>query len=206
MRRQTVRVALQPGERITHPVTGASSTAPMAGTEPMVFEIHSISANEILDADRVITEAPPKIFQDEPNPKGVGSVSVMKGYDHDDPDYISKRQAQVPRRNAMICLFGCPALAESTPGTQTGEKIEKLLSEIPGVLLDWLCEQIETISILSVVGDENVSSFLAEGSEATPSSSATKPRSPAGEKSKRSKDSKEPTSPTKPAKRRTTGG
>ena len=206
MRRQTVQVALQPGSRRTDPRSGEIRTDPMLGTNPMTFEIHSVSANEIIEADQLVSAKPPVIYQEEPNPKGVGMIRVMNGYDLDHPDYIAERQAQVPRRDAAICLFGCPALAESTPGDGVIEKIDRLLADIPGVLLDWLCQEIETISIITAVGSEAVSSFLAEGSESGKDSPNTKPRSQAGAKSKRSSASTGPTSTTKSGKRRTTGG
>ena len=206
MRRQTVQVVLQPGTRrnVTNSVTGVTSTLtdPMVGTNPLVFEIHSVTANEVVEADRLITEHPPAIYQDEASPSRVGMVRVLKGYDLEDPKYIAARQAQIPMRDAAICLYGCPALAESTPGTTLNDKIAKLLAEIPGVLLDWLCREIETISLITAVGETDVASFLAAGSNASPSSSATKEPTQAGGKNKRSTASTARTSTTKSAKRR----
>ena len=209
VRREKVRVVLQPGERrvYVNPETGRQhvSEAPRIGSKPIEFEIQTVTSNEAIDADRMITAKAPPIYQEEMSPSRIGMVKVLKGYDFEEPGYVIERQSQVPRREAAICLFGCPALAETTPGNTLEEKIQKILTDLPAALIEWLCREIESIPILSAVGSEDVESFLASGSGVTPSSNDTNKRSLRGGKSNASKDSKAPTSATKSAKRRTTG-
>ena len=190
MRRTTIPVILQPGVRqmMLNARTGEmeSRTAPMVGSAPIQFNIQSVSANEVIDADALVTAEPPKIFQEEASPSRIGTVQVLKGYDLDAPSYIAERQKQIPRRNAALCLYGCPALAETTPGETATEKIKNLLTGIPAMLLDWLANEIETISVLTAVGEAEVTSFLASVSvnTDTKSSPATKNPRRAGGKGK----------------------
>lgn len=217
LRRTTVKVALQSGTRFTpidpitrhallNPLTRKPEvmTVPMSGTKPIVFEIHPVTANEIMIADAAFTARPPKIYEEQPSPSRVGTVKVQKGYDYEDPEFVAKRQEQAPKRNALLCLYGCPALTTSTPGNTMDDKATKLLAEIPGLIIEWLCNEIETISVLTAVGDEDVASFLAEGSAGTDtkSSKPSSKRSPDGGKSRPSKDSTAPTSTTRSGKRR----
>ncbi len=209
MRRLRRRVVLQPGQKtdVQDPLTGRISTQthPMAGVEAIVFEIQNVTANEIIEADGMITAQPPKVFQEQPSPTRVGMVQAHVGYDYDDPEYVAKRNQQSYRREACVCLHGCPALMESTPGNGIPEKVDKLVAALPAALLGWLAEQIDTLSLITAVGEEEVESFLAAGSGTTPSSGSSKRRSRASGSAKSSKNSTAATSPTKSGKRRTIG-
>ena len=164
MTRRTVKVALK------HEST----------TKPIVFEIHTVTANEMLESDDVISAKPPAIYQDQASPSRVGTVKALVGYDHDDPKYIAERQKQLPVREAMICIYGCPALRETTPGTTAHEKADTLVQRIPAMVVSWLCQKIETISIEQAVGEEDVSLFLANGSGDSPNSRNSKKRRSSG--------------------------
>lgn len=185
-RRRTTRVAIIPGQRIPDPQDpdGPSMVLPIDGGEPMVFEIQEVTANEVIEADALITATPPPIFEDHPNPKGVGLVKVMVGYDYDCPKFIAQRTAQVPCRNAALCIFGCPALAETCPGNSLEDKARTLAAAIPAAVLYWLTEQIENTRTLGAGTEEAVAGFLARGSARSPSSKSTNKRSRTGAKNK----------------------
>lgn len=204
------RVVLQPGQKseVQDPMTGriTSQTHPMAGVEPILFEIQNVTANEIIEADGMITAQAPKVFQEQPSPSRVGMVQAHVGYDYDDPEYIAKRNQQSYRREACVCLYGCPDLMATTPGAGVVEKVDKLVASLPAALLGWLAEQIDTLSLITAVGEEEVESFLAAGSATSPSSGSSNARSQASPKSRSSKGSTAATSTTKSGKRRTTGG
>jgi hypothetical protein len=210
IRRIRRKVALQPGEKIEipDPVTGRATiqTLPMAGAEKIVFEIHSITANEMIEAEGMMTEKPPKVFQTQPSPTRVGTVEAHVGYDYEDPEYLAKRQQQSYLKDAVICLHGCPALKQTTPGDDTPAKAKKLAESIPGALLSWLANEIDTLSLITAVGNEEVEDFLAAGSGTAKSSAGSSNRSRTSGKGKSSKGSTAATSTTKSGKRRTTGG
>lgn len=210
VRRLRRRVVLQPGQKtdIQDPATGriVTQTHPMAGVEPILFEIQNVTANEIIEADGMITAQPPKIFQEQPSPSRVGMVQAHVGYDYDDPEYIAKRNQQSYRREACVCLYGCPDLMSTTPGAGVAEKVDKLVSALPAALLGWLAEQIDTLSLITAVGEEEVESFLAAGSATSKSSGSSSARSQASGKNKSSNGSTAATSTTKRGKRPTTGG
>jgi hypothetical protein len=210
VRRLRRRVVLQPGQKtdIQDPATGriVTQTHPMVGAEPIIFEIQNVTANEIIEADGMITAQPPKVFQEQPSPSRIGTVQAHVGYDYDDPEYIAKRNQQSYKREACVCLHGCPDLMTTTPGATVADKVEKLVAALPAALLGWLAEQIDTLSLITAVGEEEVESFLAAGSGTSSSSGSSRKASPASGRSKSSKSSTAATSTTKLGKRRTTGG
>jgi hypothetical protein len=201
MCRKTRPIVLQPGQKtnIQNPVTGRiqTETVPMPSSQPIRFEIHNLSPNEMIEADNFITERPPAKYQEEPNPRGPGLIKVHVGYDEENPDYLAKRHQQSYLRDAAVCLAGCPALRESTPGETREQKAKTLTESLPAALLGWLANEIDTLTVITAVGEEEVESFLAAGSAAGKSSNA---------KSASSKGSTAPAGTTKSAKRRTTGG
>lgn len=215
IRQQAVRIVLQSGTRFANPVYDPSNpqsqayfTAPTTGTAPIVFEVHAVTANEINDADAIITEMPPAIYQEQTSPTGKGMVQVLVDYDYAEPKYVARRQAQIPLRDAAICIYGCEALAASTPGSSLHEKARTLTEKVPAAILEWLAREIGTLSILTAVGDTEVTSFLARGSTITDGESSKSSKSPSRTKTKKlsSKGSTGATSPTSKGRRRTTGG
>lgn len=174
LRQQTVPIALQSGTRQANPNYDARDpesrpyfTSPTTGTAPIQFMIHPISADEIAEADMMITELPPTEFQEQPSPGRVGTVQARIGPMYDDPAYLAAKQKQIPHRDAAICLFGCPALGETTPGITLKDKIQNLTSKVPAAILEWLAREIGDISIITAVGEKEVASFLANASTAT---------------------------------------
>ena len=203
-------VILQPGQKTEYFDTATGKmqerTDPMIGTQPIRFEITNITANEAIEAEEMITAAPPVITQEQPSPTRIGTVIAEVGRDYDHPAYLAQLRKEQPMKEAAICLFGCPALRESTPGNTVREKAEALVSRVPGALLGWLSEQINTLAALAAVGEKEVQDFLALGSGGVPSSADTSARSRTAGSGKSSKDSTAPTSSSKSGKRRTTGG
>ncbi len=183
LRSQAVPIALQSGTRYPNPGFDAADpesrpylTAPTTGTAPIKFEVHPVSADEIAAADAMITALPPIEFQEQPSPTGKGLVNARIGPIYDDPAYLIEKQKQIPLRDAAICLYGCAALSESTPGTSLKEKIQSLTGKVPAAILEWLAREIGDISIITAVGEKDVASFLANASTDTggKSSSGTK--------------------------------
>jgi hypothetical protein len=166
--RKTTRILFAPGERIFDEQTGQSYSIPQPGVVPIVFEVHAITPNEVMMADAVITALPPQMFEEHAKTGTVGMVKVMTGYDYDCPAYAAARQKQVPLRDAHIAIMGCPALRETTPGKEQGiaAQAAKLLECLPAAVLEFLAVNIEKISIYNVIGNEEVTSFLAAGSTA----------------------------------------
>lgn len=213
LRGQEVPVILQSGTRRPNPAYDpedrtkgpAEIIDPTIGTKPIKFKIHSITANEMNEAEAFITAKPRELFEEQPNPKGVGMVNSFVGYDYQDPNFILTRDRETPKRDAVICLRGCTALGESTPGESLEKKIETLMENIPAAILEWLAREIGTISILTAVGPKDVERFLSQGSESPKSSgpSSTPSRASAKGKSSRSKTGR--TSATKSGKRRGSG-
>ena len=187
IRQQTVPAVLQSGTRTPNPRFDPRNpnsppylTAPTTGTQPLRFDIHPITANEISDADSLITELPPAIIQDQPSPTGRGVVQTRTGYDYEEPGYVARRQKQIPLRDAAICLYGCDGLRETTPGASIAAKAETLAAKVPAAILEWLKNEIGDIAMLTAVGEEEVASFLAAGSgnTVTPSSTGSRKRAP----------------------------
>lgn len=157
---------------------GQIATVPAPNTQPIQFEITPLSSNQMIEADRVLHAAkPPALTEAVSRPGTVGSVQTHAGYDYDDPAYVAERDRLIPRRNAMICLFGCPALQETTPGGTLDEKINTILAEIPSVIVSWLSGELENHAMLAGVGEEAVASFFSEGSDGSKSSKNTNGRS-----------------------------
>lgn len=210
MCRTTRPIVLQPGQKtnIQDPATGRVRTEslPLAGSKPIRFEVHNLTPNEMIEADAFITERAPAKYQEEPNPRGPGLIRVHVGYDEEHPEYLAKRHEQSYLRDAAVCLFGCPMLRESTPGGNTPEKARKLAESLPAALLGWLANEIDTLTVITAVGEEEVESFLAAGSAAGTSSSDSAGRSRTKGKGSSSKDSTRRIGTTRSGKRRTTGG
>lgn len=210
MCRQTRPIILQPGQKtsIQDPKTGRirSETLPLAAAKPIRFEIHNLTPNEMILADGFITARPPAKIQEEPNPRGVGLVQVHVGYDEENPDYLAERQKQSYMRDAVVCLCGCPALKSTTPGDDIPAKARELVASMPAALLGWLANEIDTLTVITAVGEEEVESFLAAGSTEETSSPDSAGRSQTKGKGGSSKGSTGRTGTTKSAKRRTTGG
>ncbi len=209
IRGATVPAVLQSGTRYPNPRFNPHDpgsepylTAPAVGSKPLKFDIHPITANEINDADALITEMPPALIQEQASPTGRGTVQARVGYDYDDPAYLAKRQKQIPLRDAAICLFGCDALRNSTPGASIKEQAENLASKVPSAVLEWLKTEIGDIAMITAVGEKDVTSFLAEGSgsSATKSSKNTSTLSPKKRKKKASNGRTARTSNTSSAK------
>ena len=215
LRSQEVPVVLQSGTRAPNPRYNAEDrnsppfiTPPTVGTQPLKFMIHAITANEIAEADALVTAAPPADFQEQPSPTGRGTVNTRIGYNYEDPAYLAEKAKQIPLRDAAICLYGCTALAESTPGTTLKDKIQSLTSKIPAAVLDWVAIEITSLAMISAVGEEAVASFLAQGSTDTgsPSSNGSSGPNRTPKKKPSSKNSTAATSRSSKGKRRTTGG
>ncbi len=196
------KVALRPGETIEelNPATGKimERDVPIMSMEPVTFEIHSITTEEAQTADEFITAIPEPIIQRQESPSGKGDVDALVGYDDQHPKYLADLRKQVPMKNAAMCLFGCPALMSSTPGGNLEEKARKLVSSLPGGMIDWLADRIDRLKIFTAVGEEAVSRFLSQGSgEQSASSSNTRSRTNGSGKS-----GKKPTARTSTTKKR----
>lgn len=199
-------IAMHPGQEVEYvnPQTGKiqTRTAPISGTSPIRFEIHSITANQSLQAESYITAQPPAMKREEASPSGMGTVEVQVGYDYEHPEYLRQVQAQRPLRDAAVCLFGCPTLRESTPGGDIGDKIKKLVETLPAGLLEWISDKINTLAALTAVGEEEVAAFFSNGSVSSPSSPNSTERSRTSGSGKSSSGKTGPTSPTKSGKPR----
>lgn len=202
-------VVLQPGQGVDYfdPESGKikTRTVPMVGVEPIRFEINNITADEALEAEAMITAEAPKIIQEQPSPTRVGTVMAEVGRDYEDGAYLKALREQQPLKQAMVCLFGCEALRTTTPGNTLKEKAESLVKRIPGGLLGWLSEQIDTLAALTAVGEDEVASFLASVSADTPASRSSKGASKTGGSRKSSTGKKARTSTSSSAKRRASG-
>lgn len=140
--------------------------------------------------------------REEPSPNGIGTVEVQVGYDYEHPEYLRRVQEQRPLRDAAVCLFGCPALMETTPGADITAKVSSLVNKLPSGLLEWIAEKINTLAALTAVGEEEVAAFFSNGSEDSPSSPNSTDRSRTNGKRKPSNGKTERTSTTKSGKRR----
>ena len=191
IRSQPVRIVLQSGTRTANPAYNPRDgsepyfTAPTTGTQPIEFEVHAVTANEINDADAMITEMPPAIYQEQTSPTGKGMVQVLVDYDYAEPKYVARRQAQIPLRDAAICIYGCEALAASTPGAGIHEKVRALVDKVPAAILEWLAREIGNLSILTAVGEEEVAGFLARGSTVTDGASSSASKNPSRTRTKK---------------------
>jgi len=186
LRAKPIPAVLQPGMRVTLESDGNTYVIPAPNTAPIRFEIIPLSANQKVEADRVLDAAKPvAIFQKEARAGTVGVVEVHAGWDHDHPDTVAARSALIPRRRALICLFGCPALMETTPGTTLDEKVGHLLTTLPDWVLGWLASELENEAALTGVGEREVAAFFPEGSADSGSSKSSSGRSPARKKPKR---------------------
>ena len=192
IRQQAVRIVLQSGTRFANPAYNPQDpesepyfTSPTIGTQPIVFEVHAVTANEINEADAMIAVLPPPVYQEQTSPSGRGMVQVLVDYDYAEPAYVAKRQAQIPLRDATICLYGCQALGESTPGATIHEKAKALVEKVPAAVLEWLAREIGNLSMITAVGEEQVASFLARESTATGGKSSSDTSSPSRTRTKK---------------------
>lgn len=205
----TTRILLAPGERVYDENINSSYSVPAkeAKGNEIIFDIHAITPNQSILADSKITAKPPQVFEEHPNPKGVGIVRVMVGYDDQDPSYIALIQTQKPMRDAYIALMGCELLFETAPGNTLDEKANSILEKFPAFIVEFLALNIERISIYNRVGNDDVESFLAAGSDDTNTntSKSSSGRSQASKKKQPSKSSTARTRNTKSAKRRGSG-
>jgi hypothetical protein len=192
-----VPVVLQPGQFIRDAVTGRDIPIAVKGSSPIRFDIRTISGDEVSAADAILDKVkPPVIEREEPNPKGVGTIRVHAGYDHDSPDYVAQRNQLLPLRHAMVCLAGCPALLDSTPGDSPEAKAKLICTRLGAALVEWMAQQIENLAVLNAVGQEDVERFFPEGSGPSQKRPASGKASPRTSKRKSSAGSTEPTSPT----------
>jgi hypothetical protein len=181
MRRQTRPIVIQPGQKMTVEDERGnilSKPIPLPHTGPIRFDVQSLTSDEMIDADSLITATPPAKYQEEPNPRGVGVINVHIGYDEECPKYLAERHTQSYQRDAAVCLYGCPALMETTPGSSMAEKVKAITQNIPAALLSWLANEIDTLTVITAVGEEDVERFFPAGSEAGKNSpdSAAAPR------------------------------
>ncbi len=203
------KVALQPGQRVQSldPSTGmiVERTEPLISAKPIVFEIHNLTGEEALLADSMITATPPAILQKQESPSGRGDVEALVGYDDQHPGYLAELRKEQPKKDALICLFGCPALMESTPGSDNEQKVKNLIDNLPGGLIGWLADQIDNLQVLTAVGNEAVTRFLSAGSVEASASNSTK-RSRTNGKAKSTSKRTAKTSSSKKRKPRGGGG
>lgn len=197
------KVALRPGQVVQYhdPNTGMlrERTEPLAACGALTFEIHNLTGDEALVADAKITAVPPPIYQKQESPSGRGDVEVLVGHDDQSPVYLKELRKQQPTKDAVICLYGCPALMESTPGETVDQKAEALIKNLPGGLVGWLADQIDTLQMLTAVGEEEVARFLSNGSKGrSASSSSTRSQTHGKNNSKKKRTAR--TSPTKKPK------
>jgi hypothetical protein len=170
---------------------------PHAESPAMAFMIRNITPNELKEADSMIVASPPAVYEDRISPTGRGSVRTLVGYDREEPQYLRDLESQMPRRQAVICLYGCQGLAGSTPGSSLTEKVDQLVDKVPAPLLAWLCEKIENIPCLFAVGEEEVERFLSQDSGDTPGTKSSSSASDPGRKNKQRSGPKGGTSTTK---------
>lgn len=197
------KVALRPGQVVQYfdSSTGKlrERTEPLAACEALTFEIHNLTTEEALKADAQITVVPPPILQKQESPSGRGDVDALVGYDDQNPEYLNKLRQQQPTKDAFICLYGCPDLMASTPGESIEAKAEALIKNLPGGLIGWLADKIDTLQMLTAVGEEEVARFLSEGStEASASDSTNRSQTNGRKRSKKKQTAR--ISPTKKPK------
>lgn len=204
--RTTRPIALQPGMKVTVEGPGGMPVQQdvlLPGSRPIVFEVHNLSGDDMIACDKFITaEAPKKI---ETVAEKIGTKDVHVGYDYEDPKFVRERQEQSYQREAAICILGCPALRETTPGETLEEKSRELRAKAPAATITWLAEQIDTLTIFTAVGEEDVERFLASGSTDARESSATGRRSQAKGKGASNNGKTPRTSATKKTKPRSNG-
>ena len=178
MQAKTIPAILQPGTRILLASEGRTSVIPAPTTEPLRFEIQPVTSNQIVMANQVLDAAiPPPLYEESARPGTVGSTRTPIGRDHDDPAYLAELAKLRPKRNALLCLFGCPALMQTTPGVTLDEKVKTLLERIPAFVIIWLASELEDASYLAGVGEDKVAAFFPEGSADSASSKSTSGRS-----------------------------
>ncbi len=206
MRSTRVPCALQSAAEVTDPQTGIATVVRLPGSEPILFEIQQVSPDELTAADAILDAAkPPAITRSETRPGTVGATLVQEGYDWDHPDYIAERQRLLVKRNALLCIYGCPALMESTPGVTPMDKAEALLNGIGSMVLSWLSTNLEKMTMFTGVGETEVALFLAGKSGDAKSSSDSKDARRGGKRAKSSSGSTAQRSTTKNGKRPVTG-
>lgn len=197
MRKQSIPCALQSGAEVVDPETGKTGHVMLPGSKPIHFEIHQVSSNEMIEADAVLLAAkPPELTHEEARGGTMGMVKVSDGYDLDDPGYLAERHRLMPRRNAMVCLFGCDALRESTPGNSLDEKADAIVNRMGAVIVQWMADKIENFMLFAGVGEREVAIFLASSSAEPASSKNSKTKSPRASSKRASKGRTEPASPT----------
>lgn len=200
MRSSTVQCVLQSADEITD-AKGNPVPVLKPGSKPTIFEIIQISSNELSEADAILDEAKaPPIITKVAKPQTLGLTEVLEGYDFDHPDYLAARNKLLPRRAAYICLFGCPVLMATTPGTTTDEKAAQLLERVGATVIEWLRQKIENMVFFNGVGAEDVARFLAVNSGEPNGSSDTKEKTPRRRRNASSPNSTAPPSPTKSEK------
>jgi hypothetical protein len=178
MQEKTIPAILQPGTRILIAAEGRSTVVPAPNTVPLRFEIQPITSNQLMVANEVLDAAvPPPLYEESARTGTMGMTKTPIGRDHDDPDYLARLAKLRPKRNAILCLHGCPALMETTPGVNVEEKAKALLSGVPAFVIIWLASELEDASFLAGVGEDKVAAFFQEGSAASGSSKSTSGRS-----------------------------
>ena len=206
MRTQRVPCALMSATEVFDATTGKNTVIRMPGAKPITFEIQQVSPQEIIDADDVLNQAkPPRLTHEESRAGTMGKVVVEDGFDEGDPGYIAERQKLLVKRNALLCIYGCPMLFETTPGETPLAKADKLMGSIGAIVLTWLTNQIERMTMFTGVGEEEVALFLADAPAGATSSGGSKPKAPRGGKSASSKGKTAPPLNTSKTKRRGSG-
>jgi hypothetical protein len=205
---QTKRIpcALQPATEIADPKTGQQRLVLLPDSKPIQFEIQQVTPNQMIESYSILMEAkPPRLTHTEARAGSMGPITVQDGYDYDDPDYIAARQKLLPLRNSLLCIYGCPALRETTPGATPQEQAKTLMDGIGSLVVEWLSNRIENQTMIAGVGEEEVASFLAGKSGAAKSSGSSRQKCPAGRKSSASTGSTARRSATKKGKRPASG-
>lgn len=187
----------------------ADANHPIEGSPEVEFVIHPLTGAQATEIDRIYDEVlPPPIKELRPNTKtGQGMTEIITGYDTQSPAYLADRRRLVPRADAMTALLGCPALEESTPGSNLEEKVREVLTVLPQAAVSTIANEIRAYTY-AYTGVEDF--FTSGGSDSTPSSSssetaaATPPTSP-GTSASSSAEAAPSTDTTKPSKRPASG-
>lgn len=202
----TIPCALQANAEVVDPETGLTRAVLAPGSKPMFFDLRHLTPDENLAADAVLNAAkPPPTFHEENRAGTVGSSKIQDGYDWDHPDYIAARQKLLPKRNAYVCLYGCPALMESTPGDTVEAKAQHLMKSISTFIVQWIASRLDNLGMFTGVGEEEVNLFLAGKSGGASSSAGSSSAKAPGKRTRSSNASTGRRSTTKSAKRRGTG-
>ncbi len=191
---------------VIDPETGRSTVLRLPNAKPILFEIQQVSPHELMEADDLLNQAkPPRLTHEENRPGTMGTVTVQDGFDELDPTYIAERQKLLVKRNALLCIYGCPMLMETTPGNTPLDKAEKLMQSIGAIVLAWLTDKLEKMTMFTGVGESEVALFLADAPAGAKSSGGSNKKSQPGAKNGSSKGKTAARSNTSRTKRPSSG-